>query len=358
MVNLQLKHKTRWALNLLVWLIWANIAYNNSTHCTPPQGTMTNGYALHVLCFNMLYFVMAYGNTLWLMPRLLFRKQYLVYFIIFPFYLFAFAIAASHYREWLFLRFPGSDYICFSPMSFSAKLGTPWLSVYLSSFLAMAIMGFTFSIGLLAQKYFEVSKQKEAVQQQQIIAELNLLKSQINPHFLFNVLNSIYSLSLKKSDDTPGIVLKLSEIMRYMLYETRQDSVPLQKEIQLLQDYLDIERIRIGPEHNIQLNLATPITGAIAPALLIPFVENAIKHGTDSMLSDAFIFIDIRIENNILIFNCKNNYKLANSAGRIGGIGLDNVRKRLNLLYNGNHQLHITDESGIFEVLLKINLKK
>lgn len=219
-------------------------------------------------------------------------------------------------------------------------------------------MGFTFSIGLLAQKYFEVSKQKEAAQQQQIIAELNLLKSQINPHFLFNVLNSIYSLSLKKSDDTPHIVMKLSEIMRYMLYETRQESVPLQKEVQLLQDYLDIERIRIGPEQNIQLNLATPLTGEIAPALLIPFVENAIKHGTDSMLSDAFIFIDIRIENNILIFNCKNNYKLANSAGRIGGIGLENVRKRLKLLYDGKHQLHITNASGIFEVLLKINLKK
>lgn len=358
MAKLKLKHKTRWALNLLVWLIWVNIAYNNSVYCTPPQGAMTNGYALHVTCFNMLYFLMAYGNTLWLMPRLLFRKQYLTYFIILPIYFLAFAIVASHYREWLLLRFPGSDYMCFSPMSFSAKSGIPWLSVYLSSLLAIAILGFTFGIGLLAQKYFEVSKQKEAVQKQQIIAELNLLKSQINPHFLFNVLNSIYSLSLKKSDDTPGIVLKLSEIMRYMLYETHQESVPLQKEIQLLQDYLEIERIRIGPEHNIQIHIATQISGTIAPALLIPFVENAIKHGTDSMLSDAFIAIDVRVDNNMLTFSCKNNYKLVNKAERSGGIGLDNVRKRLNLLYPNKHQLLITDEKGIFEVLLKINLLK
>jgi LytS/YehU family sensor histidine kinase len=218
---------------------------------------------------------------------------------------------------------------------------------------------FIFSIGFLAQKFFEVNRQRESIQKQQVATELHLLKSQINPHFLFNVLNSIYSLSLKKSDETPGVVLKLADILRYMLYETQHDFVPLKKEIQVLQDYLDIEKIRATSRQNMQFVLqGDPELFSIAPALLIPFVENAVKHGTSSMMSQSFIHIHVRIENDALFFNCKNNFRPQTLPETTGGIGLENVRKRLQLIYPNTHALEIKMEQGIFEVQLKIDLKK
>lgn len=358
-MNWLMQHRTRLILNILIWLFWTNVVYNNSSNYNPAAGDQ-GLYIVHVISYNLIYVIAVYFNTLWLMPRLLFRKQYLYYCLSLFTYIILLAVAISHYREWLLARFPGSEYSSFSPISLSGQGPNPATEIYLPSFAALFMMVFAFFIGSLAQKFFEISKQKEAVQQKQIEMELNLLKSQINPHFLFNVLNSIYALSLKKSEQTPEIVLKLADIMRYMLYETRQDKVALHKEIQVLQDYLDIEKIRLGAAAAaVQLSVAGSATGyQIAPALLIPFVENAVKHGTDSMLSEAYINIQIIIKESTLSFHCVNNYKVNLNTEKKGGIGLENVQKRLKLLYPGKHQLSVDAANNIFEVRLQLNLEQ
>ncbi len=357
-MNWLLQNKSRLILNLLVWLFWSNMLYHNSQGYEPLPGDQ-GIYMAHIISYNLVYVIAVYCNTLWLMPHLLFRKKYLKYGVSLLTYISLLALLISHYREWLLTRFPGAEYINFSPISLSGRGPNAVTEIYIPSFIALFIMVFAFSIGSLAQKFFEISKQKEVVQQKQVEMELNLLKSQINPHFLFNVLNSIYALSLKKSEQTPEIVLKLADIMRYMLYETKQDKVSLHKEIQVVRDYLDIEKIRLGTTGtSVELTLeGSAANHYIAPALLIPFVENAVKHGTDSMLSEAYINIKIIIKENILQFHCINNYKANLNSERKGGIGLENVQKRLQLLYPGKHQLSIDAASNIFEVRLHLNME-
>ncbi|RYD99233.1 MAG: hypothetical protein EOP54_04780 [Sphingobacteriales bacterium] len=358
-MNWLIQHRKRLILNILVWLFWINMVYNNSRNYTPVAGE-EGLYTAHIIGYNLIYVVAVYCNTLWLMPRLLFRKKYLYYCLSLLAYISLLAVVISHYREWLLLRFAGAEYSNFSPVSLSGQGPNPVTAIYLPSFVALFIMVFAFFIGSLAQKFFEISKQKDVVQQKQVEMELNLLKSQINPHFLFNVLNSIYALSLKKSERTPEIVLKLADIMRYMLYETKQDKVALHKEIQVLQDYLDIEKIRLGTvAAAVQLKIdGNAANYRIAPALLIPFVENAVKHGTDSMLSEAYINIHIIITEGALSFLCINNYKTSLNRDKKGGIGLANVQKRLQLLYPGKHQLSIDAANHIFEVRLQLNLEQ
>lgn len=358
-MNWLMQHRTRLILNILVWLFWANIVYNNSRSYTPEAADLS-AYIFHVIGYNLIYAGAVYLNTLWLMPRLLFRKKYLSYCTSLLAYVMLLAVVISHYREWLLLRFPGSTYSSFSPISLSGEGPNPATEIYLPSFIALFIMVFAFFIGSLAQKFFEISQQKEAVQQKQVEMELNLLKSQINPHFLFNVLNSIYALSLKKSEQTPEIVLKLADIMRYMLYETRQDKVPLHKEIQVLQDYLAIEQIRLeAAAASVKLSVKGNTAGyQIAPALLIPFVENAVKHGTGSMRAEAFIDIQIFIKESSLDFHCVNNYKTKVNTEKKGGIGLENVQKRLELLYPGKYQLSVEAANNIFDIRLQLNLEQ
>jgi LytS/YehU family sensor histidine kinase len=213
-----------------------------------------------------------------------------------------------------------------------------------------------FSLIFLGQHFFIAVRQNELIRQQQVEMELSVLKSQINPHFLFNVLNSIYSLSLQRSERTSEVVMRLSEILRYMLYEAKHEFVLLKKEIQMVRDYVDIETMRLSKEQELNFYCDDYIPACqIAPLLLIPFVENAIKHGTNSMAKGAYVLIGIKVEDNTLFFSCKNNYKPLPKI-KDGGLGLDNVRKRLQLLYPGKYSLGIKKENNIFEVLLNIEL--
>lgn len=354
------KYGLRLLLNLLAWSFIWSATYSNNYNYTAPEGRKTE-YVLYVILLNSVYVIGVYVNSFLLMPRFLFRKQYVAYIVLLITCTIGTAFVMGPFRDWLLQEFKGVNTMALSSVSFETRdTGIPLWKYCLAISPTIFFLIFIFGIGRLSQQYFALARQKEIIEQQQISAELNLLKSQINPHFLFNVLNSIYSLSLKKSDETPSIVLKLSEIMRYMLYETRQQLVPAHKEIQLVQDYLDIERIRMSQDQTIDCKVSGSFQSyLIAPALLITFVENAIKHGTDSMSENAYIRIHLSIEKDVLIFNCVNNYK-KNVSGeeQKGGIGLTNVRKRLSLLYPDMHELDIRDKDMVFEVSLKIKLNK
>ena len=207
---------------------------------------------------------------------------------------------------------------------------------------------------------FWFQKEQEALKlaQEKTTAELKFLKSQIQPHFFFNTLNTLYGLTLVNSKQAPELVLKLSELMRYMLYETRADKVPLQKEVQYLKNYIELEKMRFGNRFKVQFSIKGTLNGQqIAPMLLLPFVENAFKHSLEEEDNRAFITIDLSIQATYLSFKVENT--IANNkktALEIGGIGLENVRKRLSLLYPYKHQLRTLEEQGMYLVSLKIPL--
>lgn len=188
--------------------------------------------------------------------------------------------------------------------------------------------------------------------------ELLFLRSQVSPHFMFNVLNNMVALARKKSDLLEPSLIKLSSLMRYMLYETDEQKVPLEKEVEYIQSYIDLQQQRFGKNLKVCACLNNIGNGnEIEPMLLIPFVENAFKHGT-GLIENAQIKIELRVENGILQFMVSNRYNDAmnGSKDKDSGIGLNNVQRRLNLLYGRNHALLINKKDGWFIVSLQINL--
>ena len=208
----------------------------------------------------------------------------------------------------------------------------------------------------IAQEWFKSEQQREVLKVENLNAELKFLKSQINPHFLFNCLNTIYSLAHKHSAQTEHAIIKLSTIMRYMIYESNEDKVQLQQELQYLEDYIDIQRLRLPEDIVVDYAVqGNPAGLRIEPMLLVPFVENAFKHGI-SYAEPSFIAIALAIEKNQVRLVVENSLFRQRVAEK-GGIGLQNVKKRLELLYTEDHELEITEAENQFIVDLKIVLK-
>ena len=198
------------------------------------------------------------------------------------------------------------------------------------------------------------------IERENVESELRALKAQINPHFFFNTLNSIYSLSLDRSEKAPELILKLSELMRYILYETRDDYVSMERQLDFLQNYIYLEQLRTDEKIKIEMEIKGKHTELmIAPLLFIPFVENAFKHVVKEKDNPSFIRISFDLSHpDKISFSVKN--KKYNFPGPVNGnnegIGLANVRKRLNLLYPSKHELKISDTGDVFEVELTLEL--
>ncbi|HEY5409080.1 MAG TPA: histidine kinase [Ginsengibacter sp.] len=191
-------------------------------------------------------------------------------------------------------------------------------------------------------------------------AELQLLKAQIHPHFLFNTLNNIYSFTLTRSPFAAELVQKLSDMLNYMITDCNRVLVPLEKEIQLLKDYIGLEKVRYGDRLDIQMHINGDYSGKmIAPLLMIPFVENCFKHGASVMRGRQWMHLIINVTDNHLDFNLSNSKPAIQDTNKSkSGIGLINVQKRLALLYTGNYELDINSTDNTFSVYLKIKLQK
>jgi sensor histidine kinase YesM len=229
-------------------------------------------------------------------------------------------------------------------------------------FVSTFFIGIASTIYSIMNDWLASQREKKELQSQTLQSELKFLKSQINPHFLFNTLNSLYALTLKKSDKAPEIVLKLSEMMRYMLYECNEREVPLSKEINYLKNYLELEKIRQGKKMDINFIMEGEVSNQkIAPLMFIPFVENSFKHGISNQLTAGYVNIYLEIEKqeiNITIENSKTASMPAPSGKKSGGIGLVNVRRRLDLLYPNLYELNIDEDPNTYTVKLCINLDK
>lgn len=207
------------------------------------------------------------------------------------------------------------------------------------------------------RRSLRIKKQINEKEQLQRKMEVNYLKAQVNPHFLFNSLNSIYSLSRKQSTETPDVVMQLSELMRYQLESAKRDSVILKEELAFLENYLLLEEQRLSTRCKIEFTIeGDAIDLQIAPMLLIPFVENAIKHGAHSTNEKSIIDVTISIKNNKFDFFVENSKPSTVFKNQRQGIGLINVKRRLQLLYPKAHTLKIDDTERNYKVFLSINL--
>jgi sensor histidine kinase YesM len=199
----------------------------------------------------------------------------------------------------------------------------------------------------------------QAVEFKQVETELALLKSQVNPHFFFNTLNNLYALSLDKSDLVPEVILKISDLMRYVLDSSKKKTVQLSEEIHFLESYVELEKLRLSGEANIQISVSGNINGKkIAPMLLAPLVENSFKHGLSASVKDGFIHMNFISDGNDFQFIIE-NHKLTPTQQEqncSSKMGLENMKRRLELLYPESHQLIIEENEMMYKVKLEIRL--
>jgi LytS/YehU family sensor histidine kinase len=210
---------------------------------------------------------------------------------------------------------------------------------------------------LIVDKIKHDKKQKEIVAEQLSI-KLKFLRSQINPHFIFNVLTNLVSLARKKSDQLEPALLKLSDLMRYMLYESDENKVELAREVEYLKSYVELQKLRFGNDILINTNIdiaEKEPSASIEPMFLIPFVENAFKHGTG--VDEPSIEINLTVKEGKLVFDVKNKFSDNKAKDESPGIGLENVKSRLLLLYPKNHDLAVTKENNLFHIHLTLQLK-
>ncbi len=212
-------------------------------------------------------------------------------------------------------------------------------------------------VALKQYRLSQRSKEKEkSLVKEKLEAELKFLRTQTNPHFLFNTLNNIYALARKKSDDTADVVLKLSKLLRFMLYESKNNSITIAEELRVLNDYMELERIRYNERLTIHFTkLIDNETQPIAPLILLPFVENAFKHGAGETRFNSFISIHVQLLNGQLIFTIENSKEDEGKETITENIGLSNVRRQLELMYP-EHSLDMEIDKTIFKVTLTINL--
>jgi sensor histidine kinase YesM len=201
-------------------------------------------------------------------------------------------------------------------------------------------------------------QQLQEIEKQQVETELAFLKSQVNPHFFFNTLNNLYSLTLQKSDLAPEVVLKLSGLMSYMLYDSGASLVPLQKEIDVLESYIALEKLRFGNRLTVTFEKAglAESPAQIPPLILLTIIENCFKHGMSQVIGESRIDLHLRVEKTGLVFHTDNPFYTSPATQLKNGIGLRNVIRRLDLLYGPQYQLHTAETPDRFHVNLKLPL--
>jgi two-component system, LytTR family, sensor kinase len=339
-----LKRKKEILIHIIFWFVY--IA--NSIITYPQEYIKKVGFwniALKQATAAMPFIFLFYINYSYLIPKYLSNKKYWVYGITCIF------LGAVTLLLYIFHAFFLDWYLNIGNYFLNDRIQyLPYHSLQVFFYLLIST-GAKFT-----SDWFNNQKLKEELEKERITSELAQLKYQINPHFLFNTFNNIYSLVNKKSDAAPEAILKLSEIMRYILNENNSEKVQLEKEINYLQSFIELQKLRLKNPGIVELIINGNLKSfEIAPLLLLPFVENAFKHG-DISSEKALIEISINIENSCLEFITR-NLMANNKTDKTQGIGLNNVKRRLVLLYPCKHILNIKQDNGIFDVYLKIILK-
>lgn len=300
------------------------------------------GLQWHKIAYKLNYIGAALFVNYYLLPRYFYSKKYGAFTIGFLIILIAVVVVDEYFVEWLFYRnSPRYENVLF------------FITLIKSLPTILLIIGFKFAWDSI-QKQQKIDSLKRMVAE----SELQFLNSQINPHFLFNNLNNLYAYALDNSPKTPEIILQLSSILRFMLYDCRDKTVLLSKELDNLNDYVQLSELQLEEKGGVTFNIeGNPGELRIAPLILIVFVENAFKHAPASQLSNVKITISIKIIDNTLKFVCENNYSDETNTNNLSkGIGLKNVKERLDLSYADKHKLNIESNKNWYKVFLEIDL--
>ncbi len=297
----------------------------------------------------IFYIAIVYSNLYYLIPKYLIQNKFLVYSILLLMVCFI-LIAVREVVQFLYYEFTDhkdAQQVLISSINFQ----------FLSAFMVVG----TSTIIKIVSDWVRHTRERQELQTRTMQSELRFLKSQINPHFLFNTLNNLYALTLKKDDKAPEIVIKLSEMMRYMLYECNEKRVLLQKEVNYIQNYLDLEKLRHGGKVDIYFEVNGSITDQqIAPLMFIPFLENSFKHGLNNHIEKGFINIVMNVDDQQVHFFIENSkpdrIPAPTTHRRSGGIGLVNVKRRLDLLYPEQYELGTEESPKSYAVNLLISL--
>ncbi len=300
-----------------------------------------------------------YFNLYFLIPHYLERRQYATYLSLLMVTIISTAsvIVLGYYLGGSFSEKSVAELFKMESASFWSLFKYNTLSSTMASMaLAMSIT--------LSKNWIESKRKQEMLEKEKLETELKFLKSQFNPHFLFNTINSIFVLIHKNPDMASESLAKFSNLLRYQLYECNEQQIPLSLELSYLENFIELEKLRQDTQVEINTQIA-PLGSpnlTIAPFILMPFLENAFKHVSQSKSSQNWIDIQLHIEENTLIFSVSNSIAKGQSAANTlidyGGIGLKNVKRRLELLYPGQYELSIQKEGGAFGVKLELGLRQ
>lgn len=307
-----------------------------------------------------IYALIFYLSYFWLIPKLLFQGKKLKY------YLSVIAIIVGLYfvnetiSKSFFSRSFKRDQINYEKISKEFRLPKrPWkFDIYNYLFTSFLISGF--SVGLrMSGKYNENEKKRKELEKEKLSSELAFLKNQVSPHFFFNTLNNIYSLTEINTKEAQNAILQLSKLMRYLLYESEKGDTKLSNEIAFMKNYIELMKLRLSDKIALRFSFPEEYKDVSFPPLMfIAFIENAFKHGVSNR-EKSFINIELKFSGPDLVFNCKNSIFEHKEEMLDSGIGLENVKKRLSLLFPGSHQLTITQKDKVFEILLIVkNIQK
>jgi len=294
--------------------------------------------------------ILVYTNIYLLIPRFIIKKNFKKYIFYFVLSLCVFYVVRTELIYYLVNEnvWPESE----SPQE--AYSFNHIVVVFLIGIYEVAIV----TALKLMWDWIAERKRTEHLQELQLKTELKFLKSQIQPHFFFNTLNNLYALTLEKSDSAPGVVLKLSKIMQYVIYDVKEKSVSLFNEIKHIQNYIDLERLRFGDSLKIDMEIVGNIEDVkVPPLLFLTFIENCFKHGTKI---DNVLKVYIRFEktnDNFLKFNLENSFNKNSNLNRKRGIGIDNIKRRLELLFKNNYELKNMIFKQKYIVQLKIPIQ-
>lgn len=308
-----------------------------------PMDSFGQAFA-YAIIYTAFYATIIYGNILWLFPRL-YQRGYIVWYVL---AVIAFLFSVGITRGFVTLTVYNT-FFALKPEAMTFKV--------LSSFIVGGVLIFLLSfIFRIAIAYFELKRQSDEIIAQKTQAELNLLKSQVQPHFLFNTLNNIYYEAYLEAPRTAGLIEQLSNIMRYFVDESPKQVVSIGTEIQFIENYIELEKIRIRYDIRIKFEKHCDASLSIPPMLLMTFVENIFKHGIDKSSTDNRIDISLLQDDGRLIFTTENTMPQVPPHAASTGFGIANLRKRLELLYKDDFELTTQNNGDIYHARLNIPL--
>ncbi len=302
------------------------------------------GYVLSIVIHSLLIAALMYLHQLVLIPYLLRKGNYLIYIIFLVIDLVVFTYFLSN------TYFITTNDVIELPIRNACSA----LLKYFVGIRYLIISG----LFAVLQNWFEQEKKLSQIKIDKLATELNFLRAQINPHFLFNTLNNLYGLALKKSDKTPELILRLSDIMEYMVYDSNDIKLLLRKDIDHLINYLELEKIRLPNDVKLEYHVEGYVTDQkIVPLLLLPLVENGIKHGLNVMTHNAFLIVKLEVNDSNLTLFVKNSKSVVSGTVKVHrGMGLSNIESRLDTFYFAKHRLTILDDTEIYQVELNLDL--